>query len=285
MRDAANSSGFAFRRPRFDICADALKRAFCFGSFECALPDNYQIPACLAPCRFVATVTLDVLRPFFHPKGDVGLRHCRVLAAMPVPKASANVDYGFCLWNHNVGLALESLVAHPEAPTAREQPLAHKDLWQSVLAANPRHQSAPLLLRYAIHTNSTARTDARGMPALGRLARASCLAEICRAAALPHRLDAHFCGTRKHRHIRRRRRLLSVAQDNGNANRDRDQQGSSRDYYYHSLSHLSILATIHLRQYLTYQFSTDMPLPFQQDLTYMYFLYHCLRIRLSSDRI
>ena len=151
MRDAADLAGFAFRRPQSDLRADASKRAIGLDTVKGALPDYYQVPAAISPCRFVAAVAVDVLRPFPHPEGDVRLRHCRVLAPVPVPKTSPHVDYRLRLGDHNVGLAFKPLIAHPEPPTRSEQPFADKKFRLRVLPANLRHQTATLFFAYFVH--------------------------------------------------------------------------------------------------------------------------------------
>ena len=151
MRDAADLAGFAFRRPQSDLRADAFKRAIGRHAFKGALPDYYQVPAAISPCRFVAAVAVDVLRPFPHPEGDVRLRHCRVLAPVPVPKASSHVDDCSCLGDYNVRFAFKPPVAHPEPPTRSEQPFADKRFRLRVLPANLRHQTAALFCGHRIH--------------------------------------------------------------------------------------------------------------------------------------
>jgi len=145
VRDASHSAGLALRGPRFDFSDNAVECPSRFIAFEGALPDDYQIPAGVSPCFFIPLVALDVLRPFLHPESDVRLRHCRVLAPMPVPEASTHVNDCLCLGNYNVGLALKSLVTYFESPAARKQPFADKDFRQSVLATNLCHQTAALL--------------------------------------------------------------------------------------------------------------------------------------------
>ena len=54
-----------------------------------------------------------------------------------------------------------------------------------------------------------------------------------------HRLDAHFCGRRHNRHIRRQS-WLAIARCNDNGNRRRDQQHRPREDYYHSFYHCTI---------------------------------------------
>ena len=96
-------------------------------------------------------IALYILRPLLHPEGDVRLRHCRGLAPVPMPKASAHVDDCFCPGNYNVGFAPKSLVAHLEPPTAGKEPFADKHFRQCVLAANLCHQPAALLRSESIH--------------------------------------------------------------------------------------------------------------------------------------
>lgn len=153
MKNSTRLAKSALGRPQIKSRTDAVESAACFVAFKSALPDDYQIPSGVAPCRFIAVVALDVLRPFLHPERDVRLRHCRILAPMPVPETATHVDYCFRFRDYNVWLALKSLVAHSISPTQSKQSLAHKDLRQSVLAANLRHQPAALLCGHRIHTN------------------------------------------------------------------------------------------------------------------------------------
>jgi len=138
-------------RPTHRFLRISCQASLSLFAFKGALPDDNQIPAGVAPCLFVAMVAFDVFRPLLHPKGDIRLRHGRILATMPVPEASAHVDDGLRLWNHNVRFATESLVAHPVPPTAGEKPLPDEDFRQSVFAVYLRHQPAALLWRDCIH--------------------------------------------------------------------------------------------------------------------------------------
>ena len=151
VRNAARLSACAFFSPRIDFCAYPVERPLSLFAFNGALPDDNQIPAGVAPCLFVAMVAFDVFRPLLHPESDIRLRHGRILATMPVPEASAHVDYRLRLWNHNVRFATESLVAHPVPPTAGEKPLPDEDFRQSVFAVYLRHQPAALFWSDRIH--------------------------------------------------------------------------------------------------------------------------------------
>ena len=63
---------------------------------------------------------------------------------------------------------------------------------------------------------------------------------LCHRPRLPlHRLDTHFCGRRRHRHIRRRQWLATVERCNDDGNR-RNRQRSSADGDYLSSVHLII---------------------------------------------
>lgn len=137
--------------PQNKSCTDAVKCAWCFVAFKSALPYDYQSPSGVAPCRFIAVVALDVFRSFLHPERDVRLRHYRVLTSMPVPETATHVNDCFCFGNNNIRLALKSLVVHSISPTKRKWPFAHKNLWQSILAVNLRHQAAALLWADFIH--------------------------------------------------------------------------------------------------------------------------------------
>ena len=151
VRNPAHLSARAFSRPFPDLRADAAKRLFGLLSIQRALPDDDQIPSGVAPGLFVADVALDVLRPLLHPELDIGLRHGRILASVPVPETTAHVDYRLGARNDDIGPPGEALVAHPVPPTARKKALAHDHLRQGVPAANLRHQPAALLFCYAIH--------------------------------------------------------------------------------------------------------------------------------------
>ena len=154
VRNLAHLAGLAFVRPFPDLGANAIQRLFGLLSIQRALPDNDHIPARVAPGLFVADVALDVLRPLLHPELDIGLRHGRILASVPVPETTAHVDYRLGARNDDIGPPGEALVAHPVPPTARKQALAHDHLRQGVPAANLRHQPAALLFCYAIHMQS-----------------------------------------------------------------------------------------------------------------------------------
>ena len=151
MGNSARFTYFTFRRPQLNLCTNALKCVTGFDTIKGALPDDYEIPSGFAPRFFVPVVALDVLRPLLHPEGDVRLRHCRVLAPMPVPEASAHVNDCFCLGDYNVGFAFKPFVAHSEPPAASKQPFADKDFRQGVLASNLCHQTAALLFAYFVH--------------------------------------------------------------------------------------------------------------------------------------
>ena len=157
VRNTASLAGCTFRRPHFDLRADALKCVTGFDTVKGALPDDYEIPSGFAPCFFVPVVALDVLRPLLHPEGDVRLRHCRVLAPMPVPEASTHVNDCFCLGDYNVGFAFKPFVAHSEPPAASKQPFADKDFRQGILASNLCHQTAALLWSDFIHKRASFR--------------------------------------------------------------------------------------------------------------------------------
>ena len=62
-----------------------------------------------------------------------------------------------------------------------------------------------------------------------------------RGSGIPlHRLDAHIGWRLRHRHLRRRCWLATVARCNDNGNRRRDQQHRPREDYYHSFYHCTI---------------------------------------------
>lgn len=151
VRNTPSLAGGDLGSPHGDFGDDTLKCAFGALALECALPYDYHVPSRFAPSLLVAVVALDVLRPLLRPERDIGLRHGRILAAVPVPETAAHVDNRLSLENDNIRLARIALVAHLEPPTLRKQPLADKKLGLRVLTANPRHQFSSLFWRYAVH--------------------------------------------------------------------------------------------------------------------------------------
>lgn len=136
VRNTPSLAGGDLGGPHGDFGDDTLKRAFSALALECALPYDYHVPSRFAPSLLVAVVALDVLRPLLHPERDIGLRHGRILATVPVPKTAAHVDNRLSLENDNIRLARIALVAHLEPPTLRKQPLADKKLRLSPRFAN-----------------------------------------------------------------------------------------------------------------------------------------------------
>ena len=154
VRNLAHLAGLAFVRPFPDLGANALQRLFGLLSIQRTLPDNDHIPARVAPGLFVADVALDVLRPLLHPELDIGLRHGRILASVPVPETTAHVDYRLGARNDDIGPPGEALVAHPVPPTARKQAFAHEQFRQSVFTSDPAHAFMPLLPGERVHSLS-----------------------------------------------------------------------------------------------------------------------------------
>ena len=152
VRNAPHLACRAFRRPRFNIPTDTLQSFLSSLSGESALPDDYQIPSRIAPRRFVADITLDVLRPLIHPELYVRFGHGRILAAVPMPEASAHIDNRPRLGNHDIRPARETPVAHPVPPTAREQAFAHEQFRQSIFTSDHAHAFMPLFFRELIHS-------------------------------------------------------------------------------------------------------------------------------------
>ena len=138
-------------RPGAETFADAKKGSFAFHALKCAAPYCDHVPAFVLPCLFVAFVAFDVLRPLLHPELHIALGHCRIGAAMTVPEASTDVDYGAGFRNHNVRLAHEPPVADPKPPAGGKNPLADKNLGLCVPASYPAHYFASLLWSNSIH--------------------------------------------------------------------------------------------------------------------------------------
>ena len=154
MRHATHLPGGEFRSPRFNLPADALQRLLALFPGESAPPDNHHVPSRLAPRLLVADVALDVLRPFFHPELHVRFGHGCNFTAMPVPETSAHIDDRLRFGNYDVRSPGETSVAHPVAPTAREQAFAHEQFRQSIFTSDHAHAFMPLLFRELIHSSA-----------------------------------------------------------------------------------------------------------------------------------
>ena len=103
-----------------DFFAYLFKRLVALRGGKGALPHDYEIPTGFAPSFHIAIVALYVFRPFLHPERDIGFGHRRILATMPVPEATANVDDCLRLGDDDVRPALKTFVADPVAPSERE---------------------------------------------------------------------------------------------------------------------------------------------------------------------
>ena len=152
VRNLALLAGLAFVRPFRDLGANAIQRLFGILSSQSTLPNDNHVPAVIAPGLFIANVAFDVLRPLLHPELNIGLRHGRILASVPMPKATAHINYRLRSRNDDIGPPSEALVAHPVAPTAREQAFAHEQFRQSVFTSDHAHAFMPLFFRELIHS-------------------------------------------------------------------------------------------------------------------------------------
>ena len=70
---------------------------------------------------------------------------------MLVPEAATNLDECAALWNHDVGMADDALVADAEAVAVLPKHLANDDFRQSVARMYRRHYLRPLFLAHRVH--------------------------------------------------------------------------------------------------------------------------------------
>lgn len=63
---------------------------------------------------------------------------------MPVPKASANLDYLSKAWQHNVGFSCQRCYVQPEAKTHSVDHLPHNNFGHRVLGSDERHNVGSL---------------------------------------------------------------------------------------------------------------------------------------------